>query len=740
MGSDDSFDQAVDRTHGLSKVGWIRQKVRMNILLFRRLGPLALVGASAAMIGCSEANQGRLTNSSISATTGIPVLAIEPRPPGATPPPPSSTAAVPVVVAQPSTGNLSTVPTSFQPVPAVLETVPEKLRGIVKLADAKVSSEVVLALINRDERDYALNADEILLLRRRGLDEGVIAAMIRRPVESASARVEQQIATGPTTTQAVASPAPLAPQAVASQPVQTIVSVPTQTVVVQQPAQVVTVQYFQESLSPYGSWIQIDGAGLCWQPTIVVSDPLWRPYYNGGRWVYSSSGWYWQSDYNWGWAAFHYGRWSRHHRHGWVWSPDTVWAPAWVSWRQSQDYFGWAPLPPGSHYRSGFGFTYQDRNVGISFGFGLGYDDFCFVPARRFCDPNPWRHGIGPHERQIVYNQTTVINNYVSGDNNVIINEGIGRTRIASATGQKLEPVPIRQIPAREHNGSRADTFVDGGRSIAVYRPAQVENAPRNIAPASGRSTMPSGVAGSSRDYSGGAPSGRSTGGSDLRSSPITGRPGASQPILPSQPALPPQPMLPRERSGRSDVRAETPALTVPRLVESPTIPRQAVQLPPVSMIRQQPRPAVATPPTVQENARIDRMDFSPRSGRTEALAQRETRQQQSPAMTPAPVVRTETPLPRYERPSTPNIPSGREQYAPTPRQQPVQERRYESTAPLARAAAVQQQQAYQAPPTAPMIRQIGATPPTPAPAPQASPDRGQRDQATGRSGRDRGN
>ena len=730
----------------------------MNILLFRRLGPLALVGASAAMIGCSEANQGRLTSSSNSATTGVPVVSIEPRPSVAQVVPTGSPATV-----QPTT--VTSVAPRISPISVASpapEAIPEKLRDIVKLADAKVAPEVVLALINRNENDYALNADEILLLRRRGLDEGVIAAMIRRPVEAASARVEQQISTAPapvvtppapqSAPEAAQLPAP-AQQVVVTQQVQPALPVPTQTVIVQAPAQPVTVQYFQQSLAPYGSWIQVDGVGLCWQPTIVVSDPLWRPYYQGGRWVYSSCGWYWQSDYNWGWATFHYGRWSRHHRHGWVWHPDTEWAPAWVSWRQSQDYFGWAPLPPGSHYRAGFGFTYQDRNVGISFGFGLGYDDFCFVPSRRFCDPSPWRHGIGPRERQVVYNQTTVINNYVTGDNNVIINEGIGRTRIASATGQRLDPVPIRQMPAREHNGNRADSLIDGGRSIAVYRPAQIENAPRNTAPASGRSTMPSATVGTPRDYTGGAPSGRNAGGSGIRPNPATGRPGASQPNLPPQPTLPAQPTLPRDRSGRADVRAETPALTVPRLVESPTVSRQPVQLPTVSMFRQQPQQPIAVPPTVQENSRSGRNDYTPRSGRTEVPAQREMRQEssgmanQSPqaaVIAQPPSVRSEVPSPRYERPVAPNVSSGREQnreqYVPAPRQQP-EARSYDSSTTLGRAA-IQQQHANQPAPQAPVVRQISVPPPTPAPtpAPQSTPDRGQRDQSSGRSGRDKGN
>src|SRR5690606_36433667 len=110
--------------------------------------------------------------------------------------------------------------------------------------------------------------------------------------------------------------------------------------------QEININYFENALAPYGTWIDVADYGRCWQPTVVLINRSWRPYADRGRWVYTSHGWYWQSDYSWGWAPFHYGRWHQDRRHGWVWVPGSTWGPAWVSWRYTDDYCGWAPLPP----------------------------------------------------------------------------------------------------------------------------------------------------------------------------------------------------------------------------------------------------------------------------------------------------------------------------------------------------------------------------------------------------------
>ena len=102
---------------------------------------------------------------------------------------------------------------------------------------------------------------------------------------------------------------------------------------------------FYDRLQSDGQWFNDETYGNVWQPDTASNDQYWRPY-TDGRWVYTDRGWTWVSNEKFGWATYHYGRWARLNGKGWVWIPGDKWAPAWVSWRESDDYVGWAPLPP----------------------------------------------------------------------------------------------------------------------------------------------------------------------------------------------------------------------------------------------------------------------------------------------------------------------------------------------------------------------------------------------------------
>ena len=86
----------------------------------------------------------------------------------------------------------------------------------------------------------------------------------------------------------------------------------------------VSVSTFEPALSPYGEWVYAENVGRVWRPAVNVVGEDFEPYQSGGHWVYSDEGWMFESDYDWGWAPFHYGRWYREPRFGWVWAPATL--------------------------------------------------------------------------------------------------------------------------------------------------------------------------------------------------------------------------------------------------------------------------------------------------------------------------------------------------------------------------------------------------------------------------------
>jgi hypothetical protein len=112
---------------------------------------------------------------------------------------------------------------------------------------------------------------------------------------------------------------------------------------------------FRAPLDPYGAWTEDPTYGTVWVPSPDVVGDDFTPYVTGGHWAYDDE-YVWVSDYDWGWAPFHYGRWTRGERLGWEWIPGRRYAGAWVSWRYGErgsPYVGWAPRAPSWGWRDG---------------------------------------------------------------------------------------------------------------------------------------------------------------------------------------------------------------------------------------------------------------------------------------------------------------------------------------------------------------------------------------------------
>lgn len=380
--------------------------------------------------------------------------------------PPPATTEAPAVASRPAPAAApAALIISNAPVPVVPERlrVSQALSDVIDMAQSGVDEQVILTYVTNSPAAFLLGAEEIIYLKDLGVSSEIITSMMERdqslktvwgiqtPPSVASVPAGEETAT-------TAAPTYVSPPQPASEPA---AAAPVEA----------TDEYFDAALSPYGTWVTIDGYGRVWRPTIVVRHPGWRPYSDGGRWVYTDFGWYWMSDYSWGSVVFHYGRWFNDPRWGWCWWPNRVWGPSWVSWRYDNDYCGWAPLPPNSLYTPGVGFSYFGSSVGASFGFHLGVGSWLFVPWARFCDPHPYRYHLSSARSVAIFNQTTIVNNYGSGNHTTVINRGISPDRVRERARTEVRTVSLRSEPASQ-GGIRSDRFENGGRTLVVERPA----------------------------------------------------------------------------------------------------------------------------------------------------------------------------------------------------------------------------------------------------------------------------
>lgn len=356
----------------------------------------------------------------------------------------------------------------------------EGVDDVIKLSHAGISQDVMLAYVQSAPEAYDLSADEIQNLRNENVSATVIVAMLDHgkelqggaatPVAGENTSAAQLTNVNETTaapaSTASANDAP--PSSAADDTVATVVAPPEQDT---------NLSFFYEAMAPHGRWHQT-AAGWAWQPAVAETEAGWRPYANSGHWVWTDQGWYWESGYPWGWAAFHYGRWNDDASLGWVWVPDNTWGPAWVSWRQGEQYYGWAPLPVDARFEAGAGFSFHNKNVGFSFDFGVGENDWAFVPADRFLDAEIGIAVVPRAHVRDVFRQTTIVNNtYVYNDNRVI-NNGVPVSQAAQRTNRSIDPVRLADAHFAAGTPIRGEVRTREG--ITVYRPAVAAVAPRD--------------------------------------------------------------------------------------------------------------------------------------------------------------------------------------------------------------------------------------------------------------------
>src|SRR5262245_38396339 len=212
-------------------------------------------------------------------------------------------------------------------------------------------------------------------------------------------------------------------------------------------------------LEPYGSWFEHPVWGTVWRPHV---DAQWRPYAHGS-WLYTDEvGWYWQAEEPWGWAPFHYGRWLIDEDGSWIWIPDSEWGPAWVAWRWSEDYVGWAPLPPQAGWGPDGELAFDPAVLSAPGFLAL----WCFVRPHQLILPGLHRFFVARRHAAAIFRSTRAL----PGPRKVegrFINTGFDVKRFEHTTGRPVVRLRLRSVDSPQ----AADRGRGGGPEISVFKP-----------------------------------------------------------------------------------------------------------------------------------------------------------------------------------------------------------------------------------------------------------------------------
>lgn len=369
----------------------------------------------------------------------------------------------------------------------------------------------------------------------------------------------------------------------------------------------VSFQVFYDELMPYGDWVKDGRYGYVWLPAVATN---FHPYGSDGHWVMTEYGNTWVSDYDWGWATFHYGRWFFDKNYqSWAWIPDYNWGPAWVDWRTGGGYYGWAPMGPGFSI---------DVRVNIPASYWL------FVPQRRFAYVNVYDY-YAPRVRRInIYNNTTIINNTVVYNNNSYY-AGPRRSDVERVSRQSY---PVRRIESSSSPGRMAVNR----ESVNVYRPELRSSRDRSV------SDRPTRVIESK--------------------SARTARPSTSAATTQPRTATPTrstrETSIDRSSSATPTRSAKSSEMTVKPYTESTrTNPSQGRQMSPSNSPRTSAPSVRSTPSSTRQSEASPRSTSTQRSSST-SNRQAEARPSSSPVNRTSPAQNTRTQQAASSRPSSP--------------------------------------------------------------------------------------
>jgi hypothetical protein len=236
-----------------------------------------------------------------------------------------------------------------------------------------------------------------------------------------------------------------------------------------------TYTVFYENLAPYGQWIEDGHYGYVWSPNV---DGGFRPYFTNGHWAMTQYGNTWMSDYIWGWACFHYGRWLFDDYYGWLWLPGQDWGAAWVMWRTGAGFFGWAPLSPN--------YTFKE-NLGAD-NYAPPGDWWVFLPPQYLFKGNYYSYWSGPTGNSSLIKTTTQLNNFYQNN---------GVTYVTGPYNKQIEKASKKPVEVFSLGSSANLTTKTHHDEIKMFRPSSIE-----ALSVYGKSPVPPGVISAPRPIS----------------------------------------------------------------------------------------------------------------------------------------------------------------------------------------------------------------------------------------------
>jgi len=261
---------------------------------------------------------------------------------------------------------------------------------------------------------------------------------------------------------------------------------------------------FHGALDAHGSWTDDPRYGTVWVPASAEVGTDFTPYTTAGHWVTDDSDQYvWVSDYDWGWAPYHYGRWVFIDGSGWAWIPGREYRGAWVEWGwdDGYGYVGWYPMAPAFFWFGGVAvattfyvgprWSYCGRGDVFSDHVGahvLTGPAAAHVAANVHVAATP---GVGPATARLGYSPTQVPHVSGNGASSVAHAQQFSRPSTATAMGGSA---PHASTPGASGSfGSRATgagaygTGMGGPAAAAQQKPASKKKAAPAAAPAPAR-------------------------------------------------------------------------------------------------------------------------------------------------------------------------------------------------------------------------------------------------------------